>query len=275
MRNNCKHIGLALLRISPEWAASWCWIRLWFTSALCDHQTIQLTLTAEAWAGCTELLPLWKRLPPVATFIFLQSFLFPVFSLHLWPVFSDVEISLSYLLSVSLFLSSSVYHLIHSCCFSLVHRSQLWSRDSLSCLLRQRRRQLYEILSGFMEKENLLWFNQSSCVVWWSNKILRMDHSELEAGKWLLLSKYSQILRFTIYLKQNAYYLSSNSALSWFCMFKKLFLWLVFFSLFFSSITTLSNKEHKMMYSIYFSETNVSKMLIFMSLLHFKDKYSF
>lgn len=48
---------LASLWVSPEpLAAAWLCIRLWFTSVLCDHQNIQLSLTAVAWSENTEQL---------------------------------------------------------------------------------------------------------------------------------------------------------------------------------------------------------------------------
>lgn len=57
---NQRHSSLTTLWVSLEsvWAAAWLFIRLWFTSALCDHQNIQLGLTTEAWSGYTEQLHL-------------------------------------------------------------------------------------------------------------------------------------------------------------------------------------------------------------------------
>lgn len=55
-----QHFSLATLCTSSEcfWDAAWLCIRLWFTSALCDHQNIQFTLTAEAWSGHAKQLRL-------------------------------------------------------------------------------------------------------------------------------------------------------------------------------------------------------------------------
>lgn len=47
--------------LSALWVSGCCTalIRLWFTSALCDHQSIQLSLTAVAWSGNTKELHLY------------------------------------------------------------------------------------------------------------------------------------------------------------------------------------------------------------------------
>ena len=57
--------------VDLPWAAAWPCIRLWFTSALCDHQNIQLSLTAEAWSGYAEQLHLCISLSQV---YFIQVF---------------------------------------------------------------------------------------------------------------------------------------------------------------------------------------------------------
>lgn len=51
-----RHSSLVTLWASLEspWAAAWLCIRLWFTSALCDLQNIQLVLTAQAWSRYAE-----------------------------------------------------------------------------------------------------------------------------------------------------------------------------------------------------------------------------
>lgn len=57
-------------------------IRLWFTSALCDHQSIQLTLTAVAWSGNMERLHL-----SISLSLFLSRLLLSVLLIFFsnWP----------------------------------------------------------------------------------------------------------------------------------------------------------------------------------------------
>lgn len=64
--------------LSAPWVSGCCTalIRLWFTSALCDHQSIQLTLTAVAWSGNMKQLHLYISLGPVSwNLLFSKMFL--------------------------------------------------------------------------------------------------------------------------------------------------------------------------------------------------------
>lgn len=106
---------LATLWVSPEpLAAALLCIRLWFTSVLCDHQNIQLSLTAVAWSENTEQLhSLYISLPVPFLSSLLRS-LGPVFSIKLAS--PDVEINPYLPLSISLFLCCSIYLMLHLPC---------------------------------------------------------------------------------------------------------------------------------------------------------------
>lgn len=118
-RANQRYGSSPTLSHGSFWAAACLCIRLWFTSALCDDQNIQLTLTVADGSGYIEQLHLWIYLSlsllPGSS---LSSLFFSVSGLHLklwWcgnkPVFTTLHLSIP-VIPVLHYLSLAVFILL-------------------------------------------------------------------------------------------------------------------------------------------------------------------